>query len=194
MSQPNDHAAADGPRGSCAPTSERHSVRHGRQTGQRRPFWDGLVIALGGAILILSGLCIILAGLQAWEAQEFADVMAVHDAGRVTERMVQEAVAPPRFGTATEMTATWYGKAYCGRRTASGVIFDCQALTAAHRTLPFGTRLRVEHQGRAVVVTINDRGPLIEGRDLDLSEAAFREVAPLARGVIRVAVRREVAP
>jgi rare lipoprotein A len=70
--------------------------------------------------------------------------------------------------------ASWYGPGFQGKRTASGERFDANALTAAHRTLPFGTRVRVKSlvNGKEVVVRINDRGPFIQGRIIDLSQAA----------------------
>ncbi len=77
-----------------------------------------------------------------------------------------------------------YGES--GSRTASGQRFNRHAMTAAHRCLPFGTRLRVTYGGRNVVVTINDRGPFIRGRVLDLSEGAAREIGLAARGVGRI--------
>ena len=81
--------------------------------------------------------------------------------------------------------ASFYGNE-SGRRTASGQRFNENALTAAHRTLPFGTRLRVTHGDRSVVVTINDRGPFIRNRVLDLSTAAARAVGLTSAGVGRV--------
>ena len=71
--------------------------------------------------------------------------------------------------------ASYYGNE-SGSRTASGQRFNQEAMTAAHRTLPFGTRVKVTHAGRSVVVTINDRGPFIRGRVLDLSKGAARAV------------------
>jgi rare lipoprotein A len=70
--------------------------------------------------------------------------------------------------------ASWYGPGFHGKRTASGERFDMDALTAAHRTLPFGTRVRVRNSqnGREVVVRINDRGPHKRDRIIDLSKAA----------------------
>jgi len=68
--------------------------------------------------------------------------------------------------------ATWYGPGFVGKRTASGAIFDPRLFTAAHRTLPFGTFLRVHHGGRCAIVLVNDRGPWIYDRIIDLSEAA----------------------
>lgn len=69
--------------------------------------------------------------------------------------------------------ASWYGPGFHGRKTASGERFNTHDLTAAHRTLPFGTRVRVEAaNGRSVVVRINDRGPFTKGKVIDLSRAA----------------------
>jgi len=81
--------------------------------------------------------------------------------------------------------ASYYGNE-SGSKTASGQRFNQNALTAAHRSLPFGTKLRVTHGSRSVVVTINDRGPFIKGRVLDLSTAAAREVGLTGAGVGRV--------
>jgi rare lipoprotein A len=84
--------------------------------------------------------------------------------------------------------ASWYGPGFHGRRTANGEIFDKEALTAAHRTLPFGTVVRVRNldNGRVVVVRINDRGPFARDRILDLSEAAARELDMMATGTAPV--------
>jgi len=71
--------------------------------------------------------------------------------------------------------ASYYGSE-SGNRTASGQRMNPSAMTAAHRTLPFGTQVRVTHGGRSVVVTINDRGPFVRGRVLDLSTAAARAI------------------
>lgn len=84
--------------------------------------------------------------------------------------------------------ASWYS--YTGHLTANGERFDGSGLTAASRTLPFGTRLRVTYQGRAVVVRINDRGPYIAGRFLDLSRAAAVAIGLTHAGVGRVCAER----
>lgn len=73
-----------------------------------------------------------------------------------------------------------------GRKTASGARFDEDAMTAAHLSLPFGTRLRVTYAGRSVVVTINDRGPFVRGRILDLSIGAARAIGLTDQGIGRV--------
>ncbi|MBV8914231.1 MAG: septal ring lytic transglycosylase RlpA family protein, partial [Acetobacteraceae bacterium] len=81
--------------------------------------------------------------------------------------------------------ASFYGNE-SGSRTASGQRMNASAMTAAHRSLPFGTRLRVTHGGRSVVVTINDRGPFVRGRVLDLSTGAARAIGLTSAGVGRV--------
>ena len=81
--------------------------------------------------------------------------------------------------------ASYYGSE-SGNRTASGQRFNQNAMTAAHRSLPFGTKVRVTHGSRSVVVTINDRGPFIRGRVLDLSKGAARVIGLTGRGVGRV--------
>ena len=81
--------------------------------------------------------------------------------------------------------ASFYGNE-SGSRTASGQRFNQNAMTAAHRSLPFGTKLRVTHGGSSVIVTINDRGPFVRGRVLDLSTGAARAIGLTGAGVGRV--------
>ena len=78
--------------------------------------------------------------------------------------------------------ASFYGNE-SGSRTASGARFNQNAMTAAHRSLPFGTKLRVTHRGQSVIVTVNDRGPFIRGRVLDLSKGAARAIGLTGAGV-----------
>ena len=87
-------------------------------------------------------------------------------------------------------TASWYGEAHHGKKTASGEPFDMHALTAAHRTLPLGTRVRVTNlaNGRAVEVRINDRGPSVADRIIDLSYGAARALDAVGAGVFRVRI------
>jgi len=84
--------------------------------------------------------------------------------------------------------ASWYGWQFHGRRTASGEVFDMDQLTAAHRELPFGTLLRVTNtrNGSSIVVKVNDRGPFVEGRILDLSKAAADAIGMGGSGVVWV--------
>jgi rare lipoprotein A len=91
-------------------------------------------------------------------------------------------------GYRAEGTASYYGKAHHGKRTASGERFNQNALTAAHRTLAFGTRVRVTNldNGRSVVVRINDRGPFGRGRIIDVSKAAAEQLNMLRSGTAPV--------
>ena len=101
-------------------------------------------------------------------------------------RDANAAVTPPSgSGRSFSGMASFYGNE-SGSKTASGQRFNQNALTAAHRSLPFGTKLRVTHGGRSVVVTINDRGPFIRGRVLDLSTGAARAIGLTSAGVGRV--------
>ncbi len=96
---------------------------------------------------------------------------------------------PPRPRPAAETgRASWYGEAHHGLPTASGERFDMNALTAAHPTLPFGTRLRVVNldNDREVEVRINDRGPAAPGRVIDLSYAAARALGAVGAGIVPV--------
>ena len=87
--------------------------------------------------------------------------------------------------------ASYYGYAFAGRKTAMGTRFRPEELTAAHRSLPLGTRVRVTNlsNGRSVLVTITDRGPYVRGRSLDLSLGAARELEMLRRGVASVLIQ-----
>jgi len=88
----------------------------------------------------------------------------------------------------TTVRASYYGPGFNGRRTASGRIFRQGELTAAHRSLRFGTKVRVTNlrNGRDVVVTITDRGPYVRGRSLDLSVSAARAIGATGSGVVSV--------
>lgn len=93
--------------------------------------------------------------------------------------------ASPASGAWREVgRASWYGSEHHGKRTASGARFDMNGLTAAHRTLPLGTVLRVENlaNGRSIMVRVNDRGPYVTGRIIDLSMAAASRIGLKDRG------------
>lgn len=102
--------------------------------------------------------------------------------------VVREPVAPVAVGHTMEGTASWYGKKFHGRRTANGEIYDMHLLTAAHKTLQFHTLVRVTRldTGRTVMVRINDRGPFVEGRIIDLSFAAARRLGMTEDGTAAV--------
>ncbi|MBO6526008.1 septal ring lytic transglycosylase RlpA family protein [Erythrobacter sp.] len=91
---------------------------------------------------------------------------------------------PPAATPIGRGVASYYGKRFHGRRTANGERFDMHAMTAAHRTLPFGTLVEVTNpgNGKTVTVRINDRGPFAHGRTIDLSRAAASEIGLIRRG------------
>lgn len=88
--------------------------------------------------------------------------------------------------------ASWYGPGFHGRTTANGEKFNMGAMTAAHKSMPFGTKLRVTNNrtGKSVVVRINDRGPFIKGRFLDLSKAAASRIGMIKTGSGAVCVQK----
>ena len=91
--------------------------------------------------------------------------------------------APAHAGS---MVSSYYWQ---GKQTANGERYNPEGLTAAHKTLPFGTKLRVTYHGKSVVVRVNDRGPFIKGRQLDLSRGAARQLAMMSAGVATVQVQ-----
>jgi rare lipoprotein A len=103
-----------------------------------------------------------------------------------------EHAAVPDSGSQRETgTASYYASRYQNRKTASGQRLDNSAMTAAHRTLPFGTEVVVRNvnNGKSVRVTINDRGPFVEGRIIDLTRAAFAQIADLDAGLVKVEIQ-----
>ena len=114
---------------------------------------------------------------------EFGDAFAPFDDPAI------EAAAPAEDSLGTTISggvASWYGPGFAGRKTASGERFDPGQYTAAHRSLPFGSKVRVTHNGRSVVVRINDRGPFHGGRVIDLSQAAAEDLGLRSAGSGRV--------
>ena len=100
----------------------------------------------------------------------------------VIEKAIEEAYTANLSGG-----ASFYGEKWNGRRTANGEIFNTYELTAAHKSLPFGTKVKVVNKttGKSVVVRINDRGPFVKGRTIDLSKKAFQSIASINKGVLK---------
>ena len=98
------------------------------------------------------------------------------------------AVSTPDVVRSDHGHASWYGPGFHGRLTANGERYNQYGITAAHKTLPFGTRVRVTNpnNGRSVIVRINDRGPFIRGREIDLSRGAAQQIGLIASGVANV--------
>lgn len=140
----------------------------------------------------------------AWAQSDAIDVVApAQDAETATAATASAAKlpnAPPQTkerngggDVIAKGLASWYGEKFHGRRTASGERYDMHALTAAHKTLPFGSMVRVksERTGKEVVVRINDRGPYARKRLIDLSGAAAAKLGIRSRGVASVVLLRE---
>jgi rare lipoprotein A len=115
----------------------------------------------------------------------------------VTENMVtveEETITADRslveFVDKGNMKASWYGPGFHGRKTANGEVYDQNSFTAAHKSLKFGTLLKITNlkNNKSVVIRINDRGPYIHGRDLDLSKAAASELGMVRKGVAKLKV------
>jgi rare lipoprotein A len=127
--------------------------------------------------------------------------------GRKKQAHVPQTPAPMRthaarpvpavpLGYTEEGIASWYGIPYHGRRAADGEIYDMETLVAAHRTLPFNTWIRVTNlsNGKDVVLRVIDRGPFVDGRIIDLSKAAARQIDLLGPGIGRVRLQVIAAP
>jgi len=136
----------------------------------------GLPISIGAALLI--------AGCSAYSSPIGRPAPATASEPRA------QASSPASGGPIT--LASWYGPGFVGQRTASGEVYHRNDLTAASRSLPLGTRVRVTNlnTGRSVVVRINDRGPYVHGRGIDLSERAAERIGLNHTGVARVSIAR----
>jgi rare lipoprotein A (peptidoglycan hydrolase) len=93
-----------------------------------------------------------------------------------------------RTGDVFQSRASWYGAQFHGRTTANSEVFNKETLSAAHKTLPLNTYLLITNldNNRQLVVRVNDRGPFVEGRDIDVSEAAARELGGIEAGVMKI--------
>jgi rare lipoprotein A len=112
------------------------------------------------------------------------DVVSVEEETVTADRSLVE------FVDKGNMKASWYGPGFHGQKTANGEVYDQMSFTAAHKSLKFGTLLKITNlkNSKSVVVRINDRGPYIHGRDLDLSKAAALELGMVKRGVAKMKV------
>ena len=111
--------------------------------------------------------------------------------GKRTTAKVPAAPKPAPIGWTQTGVASWYGVPYDGRRTSDGEVYDMRAMTAAHRTLPFNTWLEVTNlrNGKTVEVRINDRGPFVNGRIIDLSMGAAQKLDMLIEGIQKVRLK-----
>lgn len=118
----------------------------------------------------------------------FVTLAAVFSASCARKKPAPRLPSPPPPGWSESGIASWYGHPYHGRKAANGETYDMDKLTAAHRTLPFGALVEVENRdnGRKTTVRITDRGPFVDGRVIDLSRAAAKEIGMIGPGTARV--------
>ena len=163
------------------------------------PPCQGLVWQMAGAWLLCAVALAVAMPAQAQGLSAEADALAPHLLTVPGEAMLIDPPPPPPLpppgGDASSLglaspadevgLASWYGAQFHRRRTASGELFDMRALTAAHPTLPFGSRVCVRSQatGRTVVVRINDRGPHVRNRVIDLSRGAAEALGMVGLGL-----------
>lgn len=155
-------------------------------------------VSLGAMALTLSGSALVPALAETMTVAS-ADVQValrdseatplIQDLAPITPPPAVPAPAPAvRVASVSQGTASWYGPGFFGNRTANGEVFRPGTLTAAHRTLPFGTRVRVTNlnNGRSAVVRINDRGPFVGNRVIDLGHGAAQELGVISSGLAPV--------
>ena len=149
---------------------------------------QALAMARDFALVVVAGA--LFAGCSGIEAQATAPNWAAPTALPATTPN-KESSPPSRI-----VLASWYGPGFAGSRTASGEVYDPSGLTAASRELPLGSHAQVTnlHNGRTVNVRINDCGPYVRGRGLDLSRGAARELGMTRAGVVSVRVTRIAQP
>ena len=112
--------------------------------------------------------------------RKFKNLTVLQDTVKVADTIVMDTIDFNVVLYKEEAHASYYHDKFTGRRTASGAIFNNKELTCAHKTLPFGTKLKVTalKTGKSVIVTVTDRGPFTKGRHIDLSKKAFMLIAP----------------
>lgn len=149
----------------------------------------GATTAAATLALVLSAGPSFAVAADASRIDNLATTVASLDQEPITQAVVPaEAVEIERFEVIGSGEASYYGPGFAGNRTASGERFNPAALTAAHRTLPLGTKLRVTNKanGKSVIVRVNDRGPFLKHRVLDVSVAAAREISMIRAGRAQV--------
>jgi len=178
-----------------APRSPAASTLLNPRSAIRAARWSGLAFAaalVAGPSLAQDDPAQTLATLEVAPITEFSLHFAPYATPIAPEPIPPGAVdlstfEPPRDGTARHLgmgVASYYGRRFHGRLTANGERFNMNAMTAAHKTLPFGSRVRVTNprNGRSVIVRINDRGPFIAGREIDLSRGAAERIGMIRSG------------
>jgi len=171
--------------------SRRERLRAFMRLKSQRRYLIGGVAALGLSTAVFAGAFANesaspdVVKLGTGKASIEAEPLAAYEAAPVADPVPSPSTSPIGAGE-----ASYYGKELAGNRTASGEVFDPQKLTAAHRTLPLGSKVRVTNpqSGQSVIVRINDRGPFHGNRVIDLSTAAARSIGLIRSGTGRVSL------
>ena len=145
-----------------------------------KPLLNRVLVAV-----FLGSLVVVLAWFSVRSGEERA---AVADVSPVRSSDVAGAPRAPEETDEQQMVASYYASVLEGNPTASGEPYEPERYTAAHKSLPLGTELKVAYGGEVVEVVVNDRGPFVEGRDIDLSLAAAREIGLVEPGTAPVRV------
>jgi len=147
---------------------------------------NNLLVHMAGAALCAS--LMLLYGCSGPTGYKTNREIASHGLARHEVTNHEEARTAPYYQRGL---ASYYGKQFQNKKTASGERFNLHSMTAAHKSLPFGTKVVVKnvHNGKTVKVRINDRGPFVKGRIIDLSKAAFSQIASLDEGLASVEIR-----
>lgn len=143
-------------------------------------------------LIVLALISVVGFTLDSPESKKFEGSVINEEIASLNNSEVNSSIDLLEYVDRGKMVASWYGPRFHGRKTANGEIFDQLAFTAAHKKFRFGTLLRLTNPNneRSIVVRINDRGPFIKGRELDLSKAAATELGIIERGVAKLNIEQ----
>jgi len=143
-------------------------------------------------LIVLALISVVGFTLDSPESKKFEGSVINEEIASLNNSEVNSSIDLLEYVDRGKMVASWYGPRFHGRKTANGEIFDQQAFTAAHKKFRFGTLLRLTNPNseKSIIVRINDRGPFIRGRELDLSKAAATELGIIERGVAKLNIEQ----
>lgn len=149
-----------------------------------------LEISSGGGLVSLTAVLLAVSAIQGCSINSGLPDSAIQNRLDAWGAIKSEKPRPMPIPNVHVGAASWYGPGFNGKKTASGDIFDERKFTAAHKTIPLGTKAKVTHvnNGKSVEVLINDRGPYVEGRMIDLSHAAAKALGMVDNGIAEVQV------
>jgi len=151
-----------------------------------------VLLKISKILIVLALISVVGFTLDSPESKKFEGSVINEEIASLNNSEVNSSIDLLEYVDRGKMVASWYGPRFHGRKTANGEIFDQLAFTAAHKKFRFGTLLRLTNPNneRSIVVRINDRGPFIKGRELDLSKAAATELGIIERGVAKLNIEQ----